>query len=1373
MRLILFCLFILNLVPGFSQVPPNDDCNGALIVVPGGSAVSTSNVGATQSREGCSGSAEDDIWFKFTASAQRQLISVVTGDSISPVIEVFVGDCSSLTSYKCFTPYFQGKNWGDLLGLAPGNTYYFRVYGAGTNNVRGRIFASVISLPDPPANDNCGNFLSIPVNTDSASTLRLTGNFGYASVGSPSCSDPLKPAVDLWYSFTAVSTAHTITAVSTSGDRPEFVVYNGVVCSSLPTVACAANPGSATNSITLTSLSPGTSYAVRLYNANSDGSPELPGKTFQLFVTTPLVPPVNDDCIGAMPVQPAVPGQIPVTIATTSVGATQSLPGCAGVAEDDIWFKFTATNSHHLITVTGSLNPVIEVFSGTCGSLTPLGCFANTQAGPIALTVKADLGNLIPGQTYFYRTYGYSGNNARGLVQTNVSSFPSSPVNDECVNAIQIPVLADTSSQSSFNGNAAYASQSMPACTDPSYVAPDVWFKFIATSSVQKISVIPGNNVLGDFAFEVLSGSCGQLQSIACVNNGSYGATDSTTINNLQKGNTYYIRLYDYHERLDSTYNKYNLIVSGPSATMPPPVNDECVTAISIQESTYANPSPKYSGVIGYATPSLGNQGLASPNEARDVWFSFTPSETRETIRVIPSGNWQVAFDIHGNGCFPPGYYYSALGQKAGDTASATYPGFIRGQTYRIRVYPVNGIADSTEKFKIAIFPSDPPTGQGLSAIYYNGNNFEQFRGARLDSTINFEYTYSKQPVVLSPWPGIVNEDHFSARWNARLKAPATQEYTIYTNSDDGIRVWVRGQLLIDNWTNQGVTEKSAKISMNAGEFYEITVEYYENTGESVTKLLWSAPTIPKQIIPRSVLYLPEFSLFEAPGCPFSTPQFRDDTINSGQADTLRWYAPGNAIQYEVYLWKGDTVPLTPTAIVGTNYYVVPANLESGVYYWTVELKNFSTLDQDCSFAKRKLTVLGKNSSSTGTGLNATYYNGTNLSGTPLLQRVDPTINFELTYSKQPVVLSPAPGIVPEDLYSVRWTGKVQPNFSETYTFYTVSDDGIRLWVNGQLLVDNWVNQGATEKSGTISLVAGQFYDIVVEYYENTGEAVTKLLWSSTSTPKQIIPSSQLYPEAPAVAGVGLLGTYFDGKTLSGTPLLTRTDPTVNMELTYTKQPVVMSPAPGIVPEDQFSVRWTGKIQAQYSELYRFYTVSDDGVRLWVNGQLLVDNWVDQGTTEKNGTIALTAGQQYDIVIEYYENAGEAVCQLLWSSNSTPKQVVPRSQLYLPDGAAAGRINQLISQVQDRTAGVQTNAGVMLFPNPVRTGQAAYIHFSGMASSPVQLSIATMNGTVLKSQAIKAGASMVTVATSGLASGLYIVTLRSAGNTQNFRLLIQ
>jgi hypothetical protein len=153
----------------------------------------------------------------------------------------------------------------------------------------------------------------------------------------------------------------------------------------------------------------------------------------------------------------------------------------------------------------------------------------------------------------------------------------------------------------------------------------------------------------------------------------------------------------------------------------------------------------------------------------------------------------------------------------------------------------------------------------------------------------------------------------------------------------------------------------------------------------------------------------------------------------------------------------------------------------------------------------------------TGTGLTGQYYDNIDLTTLRII-RTDATVNFDWGTG------SPDASVA-ADTFSVRWTGQVQPQFSQTYTFYTMTDDGVRLWVNNQLLVDKWVDQGPTEWSGTIALTANQKYDIRMEYYENAGGAVARLSWSSASTPKAIIPQSQLFPAAAPAAPTGLSAT--------------------------------------------------------------------------------------------------------------------------------------------------------------------------------------------------------------------------------------------------------
>ncbi len=142
-------------------------------------------------------------------------------------------------------------------------------------------------------------------------------------------------------------------------------------------------------------------------------------------------------------------------------------------------------------------------------------------------------------------------------------------------------------------------------------------------------------------------------------------------------------------------------------------------------------------------------------------------------------------------------------------------------------------------------------------------------------------------------------------------------------------------------------------------------------------------------------------------------------------------------------------------------------------------------------------------------------------------------------------------------------------------------------------------------------------------------------------------------------SGNGLRGEYFDNIDFTNLAF-TRTDATVNFNWD------LGSPDPA-VESDTFSVRWTGLVQALHSETYTFYTGSDDGVRLYVNNQLIIENYTDHPGTVDSGTINLVAGQLYDIRLEYYENEGYAVAQLAWSSTSQALQIIPQSQLFAPD----------------------------------------------------------------------------------------------------------
>ncbi len=146
----------------------------------------------------------------------------------------------------------------------------------------------------------------------------------------------------------------------------------------------------------------------------------------------------------------------------------------------------------------------------------------------------------------------------------------------------------------------------------------------------------------------------------------------------------------------------------------------------------------------------------------------------------------------------------------------------------------------------------------------------------------------------------------------------------------------------------------------------------------------------------------------------------------------------------------------------------------------------------------------------TGSGLQGQYFSDQTLS-TLALTRTDSTIDFDWGQK------SPDPKL-PNDHFSARWAGQVQPLTTGYYTFSVTADDGVRLWVNQIPLFDHWYYEPDATYNGTTFLQAGQKYDIRLEYNEDSGGASVKLSWQGSGVPEAVIPQSQLYPASDTAA---------------------------------------------------------------------------------------------------------------------------------------------------------------------------------------------------------------------------------------------------------------
>ncbi len=149
-------------------------------------------------------------------------------------------------------------------------------------------------------------------------------------------------------------------------------------------------------------------------------------------------------------------------------------------------------------------------------------------------------------------------------------------------------------------------------------------------------------------------------------------------------------------------------------------------------------------------------------------------------------------------------------------------------------------------------------------------------------------------------------------------------------------------------------------------------------------------------------------------------------------------------------------------------------------------------------------------------------------------------------------------------------------------------------------------------------------------------------------------------PESLA-GGVGIKADYFSNRELTGTPVLTRTDLLVDFD--YGSNSPALS-----VPNDNFSARWTGQILAPETGLYRFHTYSDDGVRLWINGRLTIDNWTYHGPVlDTSAAVKMIRGQRYDIKLEFFEGGGSALIRLMWTPPRKTQRLVPQAYLFPPN----------------------------------------------------------------------------------------------------------
>jgi hypothetical protein len=283
------------------------------------------------------------------------------------------------------------------------------------------------------------------------------------------------------------------------------------------------------------------------------------------------------------------------------------------------------------------------------------------------------------------------------------------------------------------------------------------------------------------------------------------------------------------------------------------------------------------------------------------------------------------------------------------------------------------------------------------------------------------------------------------------------------------------------------------------------------------------------------------------------------------------------------------------------------------------------------------------------------YFNNQTLSGSPTMVRDDGPDFLNLNFGSGSPHWHCAPAM---DNFSARWTRTV--NLAQgVYRFTAAVDNGVRLYIDGQLKIDQWGDLAPNTYIADVALTAGN-HEIKLEFVEYTGGASVSLSWADVTNCVAIVPVGRWK------------GEYYNNVSLSGSSSMVRDDGVADfLNFNFGNGGPGGNCGLGV---DNFSARWTRTVNFA-ATTYRFSVTGDDGVRLYVDGQLKIDKWFSQGATTYTADVTLLAGN-HEVKLEYFESGGPGIALLSWV-DATGVNCLPNTPLPLISSVpqAGGRDN--------------------------------------------------------------------------------------------------
>ncbi len=704
-----------------SATPINDDCASAITLTSSAntnciSATLGDNLGATSSTPALNNvKAKNDVWYKFIANSTKHIISlnninwapgigypIIFGpDTANVNIELGQGVCGTYTSLAnsgietyLITPT-----------LIIGNEYFIRVSNIlAKANIR--FFDFNICVTSAPANDNVANATTIiPAigNCYSIGSSITASTIGATPSPQATCASGTDNR-DVWYNFTASSNYLRVGLdLPISSQTPNIELWN---TGATTRIKCE-------NSTNLESIvTNGTNYKLRIIGYTGTYI-----NSFTLKLLCTVAPQANDDCSFDTTLPQNINIALPALASQSTAGASQFnfstfAASCAGSnTGGDLWYSFIALkNSLNIelrnVVTTGSTNMSMQVYNAGCNATTPI-------AFACGNTVTA---NTLPGNFYALRIMKSDG--CETATFNLHTELPPAPINDECVNAINVPVTTATTCTANIlklNATTLDATESVDALGVGCGFGnnDDVWFTFTTPAGNNKtlisITEIIANAITSGAGINYIlytGANCGVKAFVECGMISSFGDISSVS---TMPNTKYYLRIYssDFATQFSFKIGIISIAVAN---------NFSCATATTVTATSDMSASTTFGNTLD--VPSDESDCYGGTTGSRGVWYSFVATATTHFLNIgcvfsLGNGNVSTHAKVYSGAC---GALTELFCFNNISTEGGTVTGLIIGQTYKILILDFTPNSEPIA-FAISVVGGLPLNDESVTAI--------------------------------------------------------------------------------------------------------------------------------------------------------------------------------------------------------------------------------------------------------------------------------------------------------------------------------------------------------------------------------------------------------------------------------------------------------------------------------------------------------------------------------------------------------------------------------------------------------------------------------------------------------------------------------